>query len=115
MWLVMIGLGILWAIVSVILIIVTIPLVIVTAVVAVLVVAAPFLLFYGIFSTFLGGWLTWIAAGLFVMPLFFTIAFSPWVLIESWRQVYTSIVWTLTFRELKALPAVVAAEVPPAS
>ena len=116
MWLVMIGLGIIWVIASVIFIIVTIPLVIVTAVIAALVVAAPFLLFYGIFSTFLGGWLTWIAAGLFVMPLFFTIAFSPWVLIEAWRQVYISIVWTLTYREIKALPAIEeAAEVPPAS
>jgi len=115
MWLVMIGLGIIWAVASVILAIVTIPLVIVTAVIAALVASVPFLLFAGIFSLFTSGWFVWIAAGLFVAPLFFTIAFSPWVLLGSWQQVYTSTVWTLTYREIKALPAVVAAEVPPAS
>ena len=57
MWLVMIGLGIVWAIASIILIIVTIPVVIVTAVIAILVAALPFLLLVGIFSTFLGGYL----------------------------------------------------------
>jgi len=66
----------------------------------------PFLLFVGIFSTFLGGYLPWIAGGLFVAPLFFTIAFSPWLLLGSWQSVYTSTVWTLTYREIKALPAI---------
>ena len=105
MWLVMIGLGIVWAVASIILVIVSIPVVIVTAVIALLVAAVPFLLFAGIFSTFLGGYLPWIAGGLFVAPLFFTIAFSPWLLLGSWQSVYTSTVWTLTYREIKALPA----------
>ena len=120
MWLVMIGLGIVYAVGSIILIIVTIPVVIVTAVIALLVVALPFLLFAGIFSTFLSGVLPWIAGALFVAPLFFTLAFSPWLLLGSWRSVYTSTVWTLTYREIKALPAIVAEPkvepiVPPAS
>jgi len=105
MWLVMIGLGIVWAIASIILFIVTIPVVIVTAIIALLVVALPFLLLVGIFSTFLGNILPWVAGGLFVAPLFFTIAFSPWLLLGSWQTVYTSTVWTLTYREIKALPA----------
>jgi len=106
MWLVMIGLGIIWAIGSVILFIVAIPLVIVTAVLATLVVAAPYLLLVGVFSLFLNGVLPWIAAGLFLIPLFFTIAFSPWLLVGSWQSVFTSSVWTLTYREIKALPAI---------
>ena len=114
MWLVMIGLGIIWAIASIILIIVTIPLVIVTAVLAALVVAAPYLLLVGAFSLFLHGILPWIAAGLFLIPLFFTIAFSPWLLLGSWQSVFTSSVWTLTYREIKALPALTpSAEVVP--
>jgi len=106
MWLVMIGLGIVWAIASIILIIVTIPVVIVTAVIAALVVAAPYLLLVGAFSLFLNGVLPWIAGGLFVIPLFFTIAFSPWLLLGSWQTVFTSTVWTLTYREIKALRAI---------
>ena len=104
MWLVMIGLGIVWAFASIILFIVTIPLVVVTTVVAALIIAVPLLLLVGIFSTFLGSWLPWIAGGLFVAPLFFTLAFSPWLLLGSWQAVYTSTVWTLTYREIKALP-----------
>jgi hypothetical protein len=106
MWLVMIGLGIVWAIASIILFIVSIPLVIVTAVIAALVAALPFLMFVGIFTTFLSGYLPWVAGALFIAPLFFTLAFSPWVLLGSWQAVYTSSVWTLTYREIKALPAI---------
>jgi hypothetical protein len=108
MWLVMIGLGIVWAVASVILFIITIPVVIVTAIIAVLVVVLPYLLFVGIFSGFVGGVLPWIAAGLFVAPLFFPLAFLPWVLVGSWQSVFTSTVWTLTYREIKALPALAA-------
>jgi hypothetical protein len=106
MWLVMIGLGIVWAVASIILFIVSIPVVVVTAVIAALVAAVPYLLLVGIFSTFLGGFLPWVAGGLFITPLFFTLAFSPWLLFGSWQTVYTSSVWTLTYREIKALPAV---------
>jgi hypothetical protein len=106
MWLVMIGLGIVWAIASIILFIITIPIVIMTAIIALLVVALPFLLLVGAFSLFLNGVLPWVAGGLFMIPLFFTIAFSPWLMLGSWQTVYTSTVWTLTYREIKALPAI---------
>ena len=106
MWLVMIGLGIAWIPVSIIAAIVTLPIVILTAIVAALVAALPALLLVGLFSLFLTGPLPWIAAGLFVLPLFSIIAFSPWLLLGSWKSVFTSTVWTLTYRELKALPAI---------
>jgi len=105
MWLVMIGLGIAWAIASILAVIITIPIVIVTGIIGVVVVAIPALLLVGLFSLFLGGPLPWIAGALFVLPLFFIIAFSPWLLLGSWQTVYTSTVWTLTYREIKALPA----------
>jgi hypothetical protein len=105
MWLVMIGLGIVWAIVSIIAIILTIPVVLVTAVAGALVAVIPVLLAGGLTSLFLHGWLPWIVGALFVLPLFFTIAFSPWILLGSWQTVFASTVWTLVYRELKALPA----------
>jgi hypothetical protein len=105
MWLVMIGLGIAWAIVSVIAIIVTIPVVLVTSVAGALVAVVPALLAGGVTSIFLNGWLPWIVGVAFALPLFFTIAFSPWLLLGSWQTVFTSTVWTLVYRELKALPA----------
>jgi hypothetical protein len=105
MWLVMIGLGIVWAIVSIIAFVLTLPVVAVTAVAGALVAVIPVLLMGGITSIFLNGWLPWIVGALFALPLFFTIAFSPWLLLGSWQTVFTSTVWTLVYRELKALPA----------
>ncbi len=104
MWLIMIGLGIAWMIVSFIALILLIPIVIITSVIAAVMVAVPGLLLVGLFSLFLSGYLPWIAGGLFVLPLFFVIAFSPWGLLTAWQQVYASTVWTLTYREIKALP-----------
>ena len=108
MWLIMLGLGIVWAVVSIIAVIVTLPVVAVTGLIGLIVSAVPALLLVGIFSLFLGGPLPWIIGVLFVLPLFFVIAFSPWLLLGSWQTVFTSSVWTLTYREIKALP--VAAE-----
>jgi len=105
MWLVMIGLGIAWAIVSIIAFILLIPVMFVTAAIGVIVAAIPGLLLVGLFSLFLNGYLPWIVGGIFVLPLFFLIAFSPLVLLTAWQQVFSSTVWTLTYREVKAMPA----------
>jgi hypothetical protein len=105
MWLIMIGLGIAWMIVSVIAFILTIPVVIITSIVAAVVVSIPGLLLVGFFSLFLSGYMPWIVGGVFMLPLFFVIAFLPWGLLTAWQQIYSSTVWTLTYRELKALPA----------
>jgi hypothetical protein len=106
MWLVMIGLGIAWIPVSILAALITLPVVLITTVIAALVAAIPALLLVGLFSLFLGGPLPWIAAALFVLFPFFIIAFSPWLLLGSWQTVYVSTVWTLTYREIKALPAI---------
>ena len=105
MWLVMVGLGIAWAFVSIVAAIVTLPVVALTTAVAVLVAGIPALLVGGLTSLFLNGWMAWVIGAVFVLPLFFTLAFSPWLLLGSWQTVYASTVWTLVYRELKALPA----------
>ena len=104
MWIVMIGLGIAWAITSIILFFLSIPLLIVTGVVALVISAIPALLLVGLFHLFLGNVLAWVLGIVMVLPLFFTIAFSPWLLVGSWQTVFTSSVWTLTYREIKAMP-----------
>lgn len=105
MWLVMIGLAIAWAIVFIIAVILTLPVVLITSLIGITVAAIPILLAVGIASLFLSGWLPWIVGILFGLPLFLVIAFSPWLVLGSWQSVFTSTVWTLTYRELKALPA----------
>ena len=104
MWLIMIGLGIAWVLVAFIAFLLLIPVVIITSIIAAFIAAVPGLLLVGLFSLFMSGYLPWIIAGVFVAPLFFTLAFSPWVVLDAWKQVFVSTVWTLTYRELKALP-----------
>jgi hypothetical protein len=104
MWLIMIGVGIVWMIGSFIAIILLIPVVLITAVLAVIVAGIPAFLLAGIFSIFLTGPLHWIAAGVFILPLFFTLAFLPWIMVGAWKIIFDSAVWTLTYREIKALP-----------
>ena len=105
MWMVMIGLAIAWAIVSIVAAILTLPIVLLTSLIGITVAAIPILLAVSIASLFLSGWLPWIVGILFGLPLFLVIALSPWLLLGSWQSVFTSTVWTLTYRELKALPA----------
>ena len=104
MWLVMIGVGIAWGIASIILGIIALPLVAVTVIAGAVVAAIPGLLFVGFFSLFFNSYMAWIAGGLFVLPLFFIVGFSPWVFLQGLWLAYTSTVWTLVYRELTLLP-----------
>lgn len=105
MWLVMIALAFVWGIALTVAILVTLPVVLITAVIGAVIAAVPALVAGGLTSLFLHGWLPWLVGALFALPLFFLLAFSPWLLLGSWQTVFTSTVWTLVYRELKALPA----------
>jgi hypothetical protein len=104
MWLSMIGVNIVWMIASFVAFFIMIPVVIVTSIAGVLVAIIPTLFLVAIFSTFLNGALPWIVGAVFMLPLFGIIAFSPWALFSAWQRVYSSSVWTLTYREIKSLP-----------
>jgi hypothetical protein len=74
----------------------------------------PGLLFAGISSLFLSGYLPWIVGALAGLPLFALVAFSPLLFLGGLERVFSSTVWTLVYRELKALP-VIAPVVEPAA
>jgi hypothetical protein len=101
MWLIMIGLGIAWSIVSVLSFILLIPVFLLTALAGVIVGAVPLLIVAGITSIFLSGPLPWIVGALAGLPWFALIAFSPMVFLQGLAAVFTSSVWTLTYRELR--------------
>ncbi len=102
-WLVMIGIGIGMGIGTFILFFLLIPVYLILLIPAVLVGALPGLLFFGIASLFTSGPLAWIIAILLALPFFFIILFAPLFLVSAWFQVYSSSVWTLAYREMKAL------------
>ncbi len=114
MWLVMIGIGIGFGIVGVILFFLLIPAYVVLLLPAVIVAAIPGAIALGITSIFASGPLAWIIGVVIALPFFFLILFTPLTLISGGYLIYTSNVWTLTYREMKALEVVKPEEVPAA-
>ncbi len=104
MWLVMIGLQIAWAIAFVILIFPLLVVSLFTAVGGLAVAIIPTLLTAGISSLLSApDYWPWVFAAIIGLPFFFVVAFSPILLVSGWAEIYRSSVWTLTYRELKAL------------
>jgi hypothetical protein len=107
MWLVMIGIRIVWAVAFFILIFPLLIVSIFTALGGVLVAIVPSLLTAGVASLLSApDYWPWVFAAVIGLPFFAIVAFSPILLVSGWGQIYQSSVWTLTYRELKALEAV---------
>ena len=107
MWLVMIGIRIVWAIAFIILILPLLVVSILTAVGGLLVAVVPTLLTAGIASLLSApDYWPWVFALVIGLPFFFIVTFSPIFLVNGWGQIYQSSVWTLTYREVKALETV---------
>jgi hypothetical protein len=107
MWLVMIGIKIAWGLAFFILIFPLLIVSIFTAIGGVLVAVVPTLLTAGAASLLAApDYWPWIFALVISFPLFAIVAFSPILLANGWGLTYESSVWTLTYRELKALETV---------
>jgi hypothetical protein len=112
MWLVMIGIGIAYGIIGIVLFLLLIPAYILLVLPAALVAAVPALLALAITSIFAAGPLAWIVTALVAIPFFFMVLFAPLAVISGWYVIYTSSVWTLTYREIKALAVIEPEEIP---
>ncbi len=111
MWLTMIGLGLAWIIVSIIAFIILIPVFIVFGLVGLVVAGIPAAAVYGLTSLFFSAPVTWIIAALIGLPILILVVSLPVVVLNGMKEVYRSIVWTLTYRELKALESVALPEI----
>lgn len=100
MWLILLGIGILYGIAAILAFFLLIPAYIILVVPAVIVAAIPGLIALGIASLFTTSPLTWIIAALAALPFFLTVVFAPLALLQGWYLVYDSNVWTLTYQEL---------------
>jgi hypothetical protein len=106
-WLVMIGIKIAWGIAFFILIIPLLVVSIITAVGGLLVAIVPTLLTAGVANLLAApDYWPWAFAAIIGLPFFAIVAFSPILLVSGWSQIYQSSVWTLTYRELKAIETV---------
>ncbi len=103
MWLVMVGVGLLFSLVEMVALVVLIPAYLVLLVPALLAGLLPGALAFGVASLFTGTPLTWIIGGIAALPLFLIILFSPLIFLRGLYTVFESSAWTLTYRELKAM------------
>lgn len=115
MWLVMVGIGIGVGLLGLVVFFLLIPAYLVMLLPAALVAALPAAVAYGIASVFAGGPVVWVITALVAIPFFFTILFLPLVFVTGWYKLYESNVWTLTYREIKAIDSLAAPSLPPAA
>jgi hypothetical protein len=106
MWLVLFGVGIGLAIAGVVVAVLLIPVYILLALPGLIVAIIPAAAAFGVAALFVGSPWTWIIALLAGAPFFLLVVGSPLLLLGGWIQVFTSSVWTLTYREIKALEVV---------
>lgn len=107
MWLVVLGLKIAWALVFFLLMLPLLVISIVTMVGGILAALAPALVTAGLASLLSApDFWPWVFAAIIGLPFFFVVAFSPILLVSGWGYIYQSSVWTLTYRELKAIETV---------
>jgi hypothetical protein len=106
MWLVMIGISIAFGILAVIAFFLLIPAYLILLLPAGAVAFLPGLLAFAITSLFASFPLALLIGLLVALPFFFMVLFSPLLLISGWFKIYESSVWTLTYREIKALASV---------
>jgi hypothetical protein len=99
MWLIMVGLGLGWMIVM-------IPVTILLVVVGAMVSGFPALLVGGLTSLFFEGAVPWILAAAVGIPIFILVVAVPGLFLGGLAEVFKSSVWTLTYRELRALEGV---------
>jgi len=101
MWLIMIGLGLAWFFVSIILLIILIPIILISAILGALAASIPGLV-TGLLASIFVPSNTWaiVIGVLFGLPFFLVIAGSPALFVEGLVQIFKSTVWTLVYREI---------------
>ena len=103
MWLIMIGVHIGWTIAMIAMTIVLLPAIILLIIVGGVLGGLPALLVGGLASLFFEGAVPWILAGVIGIPIFILVVAVPWLFLGGLMEVFKSSVWTLTYRELRAL------------
>jgi hypothetical protein len=99
MWLIMVGLHLGW-------IIVIIAVVLLLLILALIVAGVPALLVALIVNSLFGGAWPWLAGLAVALPIFILVMAAPLTFLRGLAEVFKSNVWTLTYRELRALEGI---------
>jgi hypothetical protein len=111
-WIIWIGLRILWIPLSFVLMILTAPLLLLTILLGVVVGAVPGVVVAGLSSLFVEGATPWIMGAMVGIPIFILIMISPMLFLGGLVQIFLSSMWTLAYRELRAKEVAVRTPLP---
>jgi hypothetical protein len=111
-WLIWIGIRILWAPASLMVIIILSPVLLVFLLAGVVAGVVPAALAAGIASPFVNGVTPWIIGGIAGLPIFILVTILPLLFVGGWVEIYKSNLWTLAYRELSAMEHAVEAVQP---
>lgn len=103
-WLAWLAVRLVWMIALIPLMVVFFPVIILTMLVGGLISVIIALPVVGIASLYASTVFAWIIGGIFALPLFFVITFSPLFFLSGLVEVLKSSFWTLSYREFRPLP-----------
>jgi hypothetical protein len=107
LWLLWIGIRLVWVPLSVMVLILLLPFLLLTIPLGIPLSGLPAALVAAVAALFWGGATPWIMGGLAGLPIFLVVIVSPLLFVSGLVQIYMSTIWTLTYRDLRAveLPA----------
>jgi hypothetical protein len=111
-WIIWIGIRILWIPLSFVLMILTAPLLLLTILLGVVAGAVPGVVVAGLSSLFVEGATPWIMGAIVAIPIFILIIISPMLFLGGLVQIFLSSMWTLAYRDLRAKEVAVRSPLP---
>jgi hypothetical protein len=104
-WLIWIGIRLLWMFATVPVIIVLLPVTLLFIVAGAVLGAVPAVMVGGLLTLFFEGAVPWIVGAVVGLPVFILVMIAPMLFLGGLVEVIKSSIWTLTYRELRALEA----------
>jgi hypothetical protein len=103
LWLIWMGIRLLWVPVGMVILVVLIPVVVLTTLIGVAAGGVPGILVTGMAIPFTSPITAWIMGLMAGLPFFILVMISPLLFVNGLVETYLSSVWTLAYRQLKAL------------
>jgi hypothetical protein len=110
LWLVWMGIRVLWAPVAAAILIILTPILLLTILLGGVVSGVPAVIIGITARIFMGGLTPWLMGALAGLPIFIVVMISPMLFVSGFVEIYKSCIWTLAYRDLKAMK--VSARVP---
>ena len=102
MWLVWMGIRVLWSVAATVVVILLAPVLFLSFLLGGVLGGVPAVVIAVIARMFTGGYTPWLIGALAGLPVFIVVMISPILLVSGLVEIYKSCIWTLAYRDLKA-------------